>query len=109
MSITRNVPLRPWFRAPCVLIGALVLVAAPGVATAGTASAGVAQRSPVGTRPARAPGSDPLTRIAALSALVGEREQAAIAAQTRRDGTVAEFGRARLAENLALARADLLS
>ncbi len=109
MSITRNVSRRPWFRAPCVLLGALALVAAPGVATAGTASAGVAKRSPVGTRPARAPASDPLTRIAALSALVGEREQAATAAQNRRDGTVADLGRARLAENVALARADLLS
>src|SRR4051812_35413047 len=109
MSITRNVSRRLWFRAPCALFGALVLVGAPGVAASGTAATAVAKRTPLVSRPSRAPASDPLTRIASLSAVVNTRERAADFAVSQRDRAVADLERARIRENFALARADLLS
>jgi hypothetical protein len=109
MSITRNVSRRLWFRAPCALFGALVLVGAPGVAASGTAATAVAKRTPLVSRPSRAPASDPLTRIASLSAVVNTRERAADFAVSQRDRAVADLESARIRENFALARADLLS
>ena len=52
---------------------------------------------------------DPAARIASLTSLVDGRARAAADAQRRLDGTVADLQQAQLAENLALARADLLS
>jgi hypothetical protein len=109
MSITRNVLRRPWFRAPAALFGAVALLGTATVTTTGAAAAAGHATRPATARPARAPVVDPAARIASLAALVSTREQAALAARNRRDATVAELARARLSENIALARADLLS
>jgi hypothetical protein len=110
MPITPNVLLRPSSRALGALFGALLVLSAPGIATAGTAAAARPAKARTGAgRPARAPGTDPTTRILSLTALVASREQAANDAQNRRATTVADLQQARRSENLALARADLLS
>ena len=67
---------------------------------------GARRREPSDTR---APAVDPGARIASLASLVDGRARAAADAQRRLDGTVTDLQHAQLAENLALARADLLS
>ena len=109
MSITRNVLRHSWLRAPAVLLGSVALLGASAVASSGVAAAAGGTIRAAAARPARAPVADPTARILTLSGLVAQREQDAVAAQNRRDGTVAALGRAQLAENAALARADLLS
>ena len=52
--------------------------------------------------------NDPATRIASLSAMVINRDAARVAEQARRDLAVRRLADAHLAENAALARADLL-
>lgn len=97
-------------RTPCFV----AVIAAVCSALVAGSTAGAAPRAVTGVatvaRPA-APGAQdvsPATQIAALSTLVAEREQERVGAIGRRDQTVRQLAEARLAENLALERADVL-
>ena len=108
MSITRTVHRHPWFRAPAVLVAALVLLGALAPTSARPAAA--TGTSPSTTaRAVRTAVIDPNARIVGLSALVANRQAAANAARSRRNQALGDLARARLEENAALARADLLS
>ena len=108
MSITRTVHRHPWFRAPAALAAALVLLGAvaPGAARPAAATGTAPSRT---ARIARTAVTDPNARLVELTALVAGRRDAANAARSRRNETLGELARARLAENAALARVDLLS
>src|SRR4051812_27010233 len=108
MSITRTVHRHPWFRAPAALVGALVLFGAVAPASARPAAATGTTPSTT-ARAARTAVTDPGARIVGLTSLVANRQAAANAARSRRNQALAELARARLDENFALARADLLS
>jgi hypothetical protein len=106
MSITPFVHHHPCLRAPSALLVALVVGIAP--AALATDAAG-ATAPPRVARPARAGNADPAARIAGLSALVATREATTAAAQGRLDATRRDLARARLAEAMALSRADALN
>ena len=58
--------------------------------------------------PSSTAANDPAARIAGLEALVASRESARAAEQVTRDQAVSRLAETHLAENAALARADLL-
>src|SRR4051812_35874319 len=108
MSIPRPVHRHPWFRAPAAVAGALVLLGAvaPGAAPPAAAT-GTSTTTPPAA--ARAAVIDPGARLVGLTALVAQRQRAANAAMSSRNQALGELARARVAENAALNRADLLS
>ncbi|MGZ6885976.1 MAG: glucosaminidase domain-containing protein [Acidimicrobiia bacterium] len=107
MSINRSVLSPRRARAHRSLAVALTVGFAAVASMPGAPGAGAAA-----VHPRRAPtpsvGANPVARIGELTTLVNERTDVVDAAEARRATTERDLGRARLAENLALAHADEL-
>jgi hypothetical protein len=105
MSITRSV--RTFASVGRASVVGVLLLAAPLVGS--PVVAGARPEAPRPTAPAPSVANNPLTRIAALTAVVDDRTRSLANLTAARDATAGQLLRARLAENLALAHADALS
>ena len=102
MSITLSVHRTRFLVAVLALVLAVPLVDRPPAAALARPNRPNAPSAPSAA-------NTPLARIASLTALVGNRDAARVAAALRREGLVQRLAETHLAENAALARSDQLS